>query len=304
MADLLLIALLAIGLWLFLIAPGRRQRERRAFFEKRTFAHRGLYAKDQSVPENSLAAFAAAVQAGYGVELDVQLTKDKRLVVFHDDTLKRACGVDARLDAYTYGELRAMPLFGTNHRIPLFSDVLGVIDGRIPVIVELKSGGDWPGNCESTLSHLRACKGPYCVESFDPHIVRWFRKNAPDILRGQLSEAYRFSSKAAPWYTALLMSRVLTNVFTRPQFIAYRIGPKCLSVRAAEWLGAMRVCWTARPEHDWGSLTRQNDCIIFEHFRPETRFDGGKAPLQETIEQLDRDLKAEQRTCLTDAGKK
>ena len=304
MTVLLLAVLVITGVWLFLIAPGRCAHEQRAPFEQRAYAHRGLYEKDQSVPENSLAAFAAAAQAGYGVELDVQLTRDKLLVVFHDDTLLRACQLNARVDAYTYEELRGMSLFGTNHRIPLFADVLAVIDGRIPMIVELKSGGDWVGNCESTLAHLQAYKGAYCVESFDPHIVRWFRVNAPDILRGQLSEAYRFSRKAAPWYETLIMSRVLTNRLTKPHFIAYRIGPKCLSVRAAEWLGAMRVCWTARPEDDWLRLKGENDCVIFEHFRPETRFGGDRTPLSAVIGPLDRDRKAEQRACLTDAGKR
>jgi hypothetical protein len=121
---------------------------------------------------------------GYGVELDVQLTKDKVVVVFHDDDLKRACGVDARVDAYTFEELQAFPLFGTAHRIPTFTDVLGVLDGRIPVIVELKSAGDWKRLCPLTLELLEGCKGDYCVESFHPLLVRWFlHKRAADSAR-------------------------------------------------------------------------------------------------------------------------
>ncbi len=269
---LLAVLLLLAMLWLVLIMPARSSSAQRAPFCRRTFAHRGLFSADQSVPENSLAAFRAAVDAGYGVELDVQLTRDKQVVVFHDDDLKRVCGVDARVDAYSYAELQALPLFGTAERIPLFADVLDMIDGKIPMIVELKSGGDWRALCPKVLALLRAYRGDYCVESFHPLLVRWFYQNAPEILRGQLSEAARYSRRWVPLYQAIVMSRLLTNVMTHPQFIAYRIGPKCLSVRICERLGAMRVAWTARPSDDRAKLIRHSDAIIFEHDRPDPRF--------------------------------
>ena len=268
----LAVLLVLITLWLALIMPARSTKAQRAPFCGRTFAHRGLFLKDQNTPENSLSAFRAAVEAGYGVELDVQLTRDKQVVVFHDDDLKRACGIDARVDAYSYDELRTLSLFGTGQRIPLFTDVLSTIDGMIPMIVELKSGGDWKTLCPKTLELLQAYKGDYCVESFHPLLVRWFYLNAPQILRGQLSEAARFSRKGLPLYQAIMMSRLFTNILTHPQFIAYRVGPKCLSVRICEWLGAMRIAWTARPTDDHTKLTRQNDAIIFEHYRPDTHF--------------------------------
>jgi glycerophosphoryl diester phosphodiesterase len=269
---MLAVLVVVITLWLAMIMPARSTKEQRAPFCGRMYAHRGLFSADQRVPENSLAAFRAAVEAGYGVELDVQLTRDKRVVVFHDDDLKRACGVDARVDAYTFEELQQLSLFGTTEKIPLFSDVLDAIGGRIPIIVELKSGGDWQTLCRETQQLLQACKGDFCVESFHPMLVRWFYLHAPQILRGQLSEAARFSRKGLPLYQALLMSRLLTNILTHPQFIAYRVGPKCLSVRLSEGLGAMRVAWTARPTDDHAALTRQNDAIIFEHYRPDTHY--------------------------------
>ena len=268
----LAVLLVLITLWLALILPARSRKEQRAPFEKRTFAHRGLFSKDQSVPENSIPAFQAAVDAGYGVELDVQLTRDKQVVVFHDDDLKRACGVDARVDAYSFDELQTLSLFGTHEKIPLFTDVLTTIGGKIPMIVELKSGGDWKTLCPMTLELLTAYQGDYCVESFHPLLVRWFYLNAPQILRGQLSEAARYSKKGLPLYQAILMSRLFTNILTHPHFIAYRVGPKCLSVRLSEWFGAMRVAWTARPTDDHAKLTRSNDAIIFEHYLPETHF--------------------------------
>ena len=271
--------LVLVGAWLYVIAPGHNDAGMRAPFLARTFAHRGLYREDQSLPENTLAAFLAAVSAGYGIELDVQLTKDRQIVVFHDDTLSRACGVDARVDAFTYAELTDMRLFGTAYRIPLFSDVLALVDGRVPLIVELKAGGDWKRLCEDTYAMLKKYRGAYCVESFHPGLVRWFYQNAPEVLRGQLSEAYRFSHVWVPWYTALAMSRLLSNVLTRPHFIAYRIGPACLSARVCEWMGAMRVRWTARPADDWAKLAAASDAIIFEFMRPETHFMKGQTPV-------------------------
>ncbi len=274
-----LVALLLIGAWLYAIAPGQSRLALRAPFYYRTFAHRGLYREDQSLPENSLPAFLSAINRGYGIELDVQLTSDKQIVVFHDDTLKRACGIDARVDDFPYAKLREMPLFGTPHRIPLFSDVLALLAGRVPVIVELKAGGDWQRLCADTYAMLKNYRGAYCVESFHPRLVQWFRHHAPEVLRGQLSEAYRYSHQWVPWYEAFMMSRLFTNMFTRPQFIAYRIGPRCLSARVCDWMGAMRVRWTARPADDWEQLTASSDAIIFEFMRPGAHFTKGQKPL-------------------------
>ena len=266
--GVLITALTALLIWLWLICPGRSGSAQRAPFTGRTFAHRGLYASDQSVPENSLAAFRLAVEHGYGVELDVQLTKDERIVVFHDDTLNRACGVDARVDAYTFDALSQMPLFASDQHIPLLEDVLKLIGGCIPVIVELKAGGQWKTLCRLTERMLAAYDGAYCVESFHPLVVRWWKQHAPRVLRGQLSEAYRYSRRFLPWYESFMMSRLLSNFAVRPQFIAYRIGPKCLSARACGWLGCMQVAWTVRPADDFDRWQRQSDAVIFEHFRP------------------------------------
>ena len=265
----LIAALLLAGLWVFLIAPGRSSRAARRPFEGRAFAHRGLYALDQSVPENSLPAFRRAVDMGYGAELDVQRTRDGRIVVFHDDNMQRACGVDGAVRDFTFEELQAFPLFGTGERIPLFSDVLKIFDGKQPLIVELKYGPDMALLCEATRQMLDEYAGPACVESFHPAMVRWFRKHDPRRLRGQLSEAACFSKKHIHGCLAFLMSRLFSNCLTRPQFIAYRVGPKPLSVRAAEGMGAMKVLWTAREPEAHARRMAENHAVIFEGYRPE-----------------------------------
>ncbi|MDO4572621.1 MAG: glycerophosphodiester phosphodiesterase family protein [Clostridia bacterium] len=257
-----------LALWLYLIAPGRAGREKRAPFLNRAYAHRGLYEADQSVPENSLPAFSRAAEAGYGVELDVQLSRDGRIVVFHDDDLRRACGLDARVEELDFEALRALRLFGGGERIPLFSEALETIGGRVPLIVELKAGRRQKLLCERTREALLRYDGACCVESFHPAIVRWFYRNAPELLRGQLSEAFRFSRRSIGVPAAFAMSRLLLNCLTRPDFIAYRIGPKCLSVRLAERLGAMRVAWTARDAAGHARIAAANDAVIFEAYRP------------------------------------
>ena len=265
---------LLVGLWLLMIAPGQASRAQRAPFEGRAFAHRGLYELDETVPENSLEAFRRAVAAGYGAELDVQRTKDGQIVVFHDDSMQRACGVDRPIRDFTYEELQAFPLFGTEERIPLFSEVLQVFDGKQPLIVELKYGPDWQLLCEATRRMLDQYGGPACVESFHPAMVRWFKQHDPKRLRGQLSEAACFSKQHIKWYLAFMMSRLLTNCLTRPQFIAYRLGPKPLSVRLCEAMGPMKVLWTARVPEDHDRLMGENHAVIFEGYRPTE----GKAP--------------------------
>ena len=176
----------AAGAFAFLIAPGRRDEGLTAPFYGRNFAHRGLHKMDRSVPENSIPAFDAAARIGYGVELDVRLSADGEVVVFHDDDLKRICGVDARVDELSWDELSTLKLCGTPNHIPLFSEVLAVIDGRCPIIVELKRGRRHAELCRKTYELLRSYKGRYCVESFDPRIVFWFRRRAPEVLRGHL----------------------------------------------------------------------------------------------------------------------
>lgn len=272
MRWILAIGLLMISVWIYLIAPGRSSERARRPFAGRTFAHRGLYAANQSVPENSLAAFLAAVEAGYGIELDVQLTHDGQVIVFHDASLQRVCNVDARPDAFSLDELRKLSLFETGHRIPLLSEVLSLIDGRVPLIVELKFGENWQTLCEKTYALLSGYRGDVCVECFHPLPVRWFYRNAPHVLRGQLSEASRVSMRVMPWYQSIMMSRLLCNCLTHAQFSAYRIGGKCLSARMVERLGAMRVSWTAHADDNWAELMRTSDCIIFEHCRPATHF--------------------------------
>ena len=258
----------ALGGLAFLIAPGSMEKSQRKTFKYKNYAHRGLHKRSRVIPENSLAAFEAAASYGYGIELDVQLSKDGQVVVFHDDTLNRVCGVDARVDGLTLAELRELSLCGTDERIPLFSELLGTVNGAGALIVELKTGRRNTELCEKTLALLRGYKGEFCIESFDPRIVAWFRKNAPDIVRGQLSCPPDGYNGELPAPAAFILSRTLLNFLARPQFIAYKLAKKPLAVKLCEALGAMRVCWTS---HD-PTGENGNDTVIFEFYEPGLDF--------------------------------
>lgn len=259
----------AAGVTAFLVAPGKASGEKKAPFFGANIAHRGLHRADRSVPENSLAAFRDAAENGYAIELDVHLTADDRVVVFHDDSLRRVCGVEQDVEALTWRELRDLRLDGTGEHIPLLSDVLAEVRGRVPIVVELKTSPRRRELCERTWELLRAYNGDYCIESFDPRIVRWWRLNAPGVLRGQLScTREQFGESATP-VQAFFLSRLLCNFLGRPQFIAYGLdGRKPLLVRLVEKMGAMRFCWTS---HDWKNEV-SNDAVIFEFYRPRQRF--------------------------------
>lgn len=248
-----------------LIKPNKRRDT--SYFEKKMYAHRGLH--DETVPENSIPAFTLAREAGFGVELDVQMTKDKKLVVFHDGNLKRMCNVDAFLRDFTYEELSKFRLKDTEERIPLFEDVLEVL-GTTDLICEIK-GDNGVKNyelCQKTYDMLMTYKGKFIVESFSPYLVAWFRHNHPEIIRGQLSENF-MRSTTMPFVEKFSMAHLLVNALSRPDFIAYNHhDDKTLGYRICKTLyHPFLVAWTAKGPEEIESAWDRFDAVIFEKNR-------------------------------------
>ena len=235
------------------------------------FAHRGLHDIEKGIPENSLAAFAAAADAGYATEFDVRVTKDGEVVVFHDETLKRACGDDRKVIDCTWDEIKELRLFGTDQRIPKLEDVLRTLEehGSVIVLCELKAVLDYKELCEKTLTMLRSYKGTFCIESFNPFVVRWFLKNAPDVFRGQLATCYKENKELMNKFFAWVFAHCYLTFFNRPNFIAYRNiieRPKHVLKYCRKKGKAMLVAWTSViPDIDQS----ENDAVIFEEYRPE-----------------------------------
>ena len=264
-----------LAIYLYLVFPGQSTPEARAPFVGRNFAHRGLYDNEKGVPENSLAAFRAAMQAGYGCELDVQFTKDKKLIVFHDNDYKRACGVDKPVWELTFEEARQLSLFGTDERIPTFREVLDVVDGQNPLIVEIKAEEldmEWYAQvCKAVKAELADYKGDWCLESFNPLVVRWAWKNMPEVTRGLLvGGPAKKGEKMA--FILNFIAVLLADHICRPQFIAYDHHDRNRSLRLVKKLGAFSVMWTVDNERDHGILEKEEDVIIFEHYLPDTHY--------------------------------
>jgi len=267
-----IICLLAVCclIFFYLIAPAKYTSDQAAPFYGQYIAHRGLHSGDGKVPENSMPAFRAAAESGYGMEFDLHITKDGHVVVFHDDDLTRVCGVTGRLEDMTLAEVRELRLLGSEETVPLFSELLEMVAGRYPLIVEFKTSERNEALCETALKMLREYRGPYCVESFDPRIVAWFRKNAPEIMRGQLASPPAILSRKMTKGRAFCLGNLLTNFSARPQFIAYRLGELPFPVRLCQKMGALRVCWTSVEKS--AETERDNDVIIFQFYKPAPKY--------------------------------
>ena len=268
-AAIVLIAVFAAFLWCIKPNLGRRSSMRP--FEECYIAHRGLHDNATDAPENSLPAFKKAVENGYGIELDVQLSSDGKLVVFHDADLKRICGVDKALVDCSFEELSSYPLADSDERIPLFEDVLKVVDGRVPLVVERKKEGDCIATTRAAAELLDSYNGVYCVESFHAGAMRWFRRNRPDVIRGQLSMDYFAWKVKQPWIVKLVLSDLMLNFVSRPDFIAYDHRQAYrFSYRLLRRLFTVEnVAWTVQSEEELEKAEKIFDCIIFDSFIPK-----------------------------------
>lgn len=211
------------GLYLFLILPRLSGKADMRAFSGTMFAHRGYHNKERLIPENSMPAFRAALAHGYGIELDVHLTKDGHLAVFHDDTLERMCHVPGSVESYTYEELKQFHLLDTDERIPLFTDVLSYVDGRVPLLIELKFPTKSLAICPALRDALSDYSGPYLIQSFNTMGIRWFKLHAPEILRGQLSSNLVAGNAKEPFILRFFVQHLLTNFLGRPDFISYKL---------------------------------------------------------------------------------
>ena len=267
----LLIALLAVVALYALSVMGRRNHPGFDALRPFQYAHRGLHGN--GVPENSMTAFRMAKDSGYGIELDIHLLKDGDLAVIHDSSLLRTTGQVGVIEELAGEDLPNYRLEGTDETIPLFSQVLELYDGRAPLIVELKCVGNNVAQlCSAACEMLDGYKGLYCLESFDPRCVRWFKTNRPDLIRGQLTENY-FKSPGCklPWILKVVLSWQMLNFLTMPDFVAYRFRdrrhPSNLFARRLWRLHG--VSWTLKSQQEFNLAVKDGCLPIFEGFKPE-----------------------------------
>jgi glycerophosphoryl diester phosphodiesterase len=216
-------------------------------------AHRGLHAAQDGRPENSLAAFARCCALGFPAELDVRLTRDGRVVVFHDRTLRRLTGARGRVEDHAVADVRALRLQRTNQRVPLLEEVLELVDARVPLLVELKAGAPRAALEAAVLEALRGYGGEVAIQSFKLRTVRELDRQEAPYAIGHL------------WHR-----RSLPATGDRVAFVGSHVdGAPRRAVQRRREAGGVVLAWTVRsPEHAERAL-RFVDNYIFEAFVPE-----------------------------------
>jgi glycerophosphoryl diester phosphodiesterase len=233
---------------------------------RQAIAHRGYY--DALLPENSIGAFNKAFKFKYAIELDVRLSKDNVVVVFHDDDLKRMCDVDGLIRDMTYAQLKALKLKGVDTHIPTLEEVLTLTNNQVPLLVEIKDMGklDNPLLCKLAGEILVKYKGEYAVQSFNPSIVHFFKVNYPQMLRGQLVsklDNYKMSS-----LRRFILKNLLLNFWTSPDFINSKINHIPLLLKYWKKQGRVAISYVAKNEQEMIKALFFFDNIIFENFFP------------------------------------
>ncbi len=268
---LITVIILAV-LYLLAIKPRLSKRREWAPFKEVYYAHRGLHDNSSQAPENSMLAFRKAVKAGYGIELDVQLTKDRIPVVFHDFTLERACKDSKKVYEYTYEELQRFSLFDSEEKIPKLEDVLKEVNGRVPLIVEIKL--EWMDLTVCTVVDrlLREYKGLYCVESFNPLVLTWYRRYRNDVLRGQLADAF-LKTGEFKGVLYFFLQNLLLNWMTRPDFIAYnhKYADNLSRKLCQKLYRNTAAAWTIKTQQELDDAKECFDIFIFDSFIPRKK---------------------------------
>ena len=214
-----------------------------SFLKNNLIAHRGLHNKE--IPENSIKAFENAIKNNYIIELDIHLLKDNNIVVFHDDNLKRMCNVNKKIKDLTYEELQKYSLKKTRYKIPLFSEVLKLVDGKVPLIIEFKYDLKAGKLEREAVRLLDNYKGLFCVKSFNPMSVYWFKKHRNNYIRGLLVDS--------KWSTLgeILSSSMILKRLCKPDFLSCKyilLNNKKVKKFA---LNKPVLCWTIRNKNNY-----------------------------------------------------
>lgn len=268
--TVIIVAATLIVLYFLAIMPRLGHRKKRKDFLGVYYAHRGLHDNASDAPENSLAAFKKAVEAGYGIEMDVQLTKDKIPVVFHDFTLERICGKEGKVCDYTFQELEGFQLCNSEEKIPRFDEVLEIVGGKVPLIVELKVEWMDVSVCPVVDALLQNYQGLYCIESFNPLALVWYRRHHSDVVRGQLSDGFLKSGEFKGILYVFLQNLML-NWITKPDFVAYNHKYADIGARkiCRSLYKNMAVAWTIKSQKELEATRSKFDIFIFDSFIPD-----------------------------------
>ena len=234
------------------------------FFEGKIIAHRGYHGEKYGIPENSMLSFRKAIEKGYAIEIDLHLLKDGNIVVMHDDTTTRMTGVDKILKNCTYNDLKDLRLNNTNEHIPLLQEVLELVDGKVPLLIEYKYDLKAGILEEKSMEILKQYKGKFAIQSFSPFSVKWFKDNYKEIPRGQLS--YDYKDENIGFFKKIIMKNLFTNIINKPDFISYSIKsmPRKRITKLRE-KGLIIAGWTIKNKKDYDFAKKYCDLFISEY---------------------------------------
>lgn len=223
------------------------------------YAHRGLHGN--GVPENSLMGAQLAIDAGFGIECDIQRSADGTAMVFHDWTLDRLTEAEGQTEARTKDELEAISYRESDEHIATLADLLALVAGRAPLLIEIKSkaGYDIEKSCEAVAAALASYSGEHAIMSFDPRVARWFRKHSPNTCAGLVMREDEHGYTQSAW------QRRMAYWIALPDFLAYHI-----EALPSHWVARLRrkglpvLTWTVNsPETRRRALSRA-DALISE----------------------------------------
>ena len=257
-----------VGFYNFATAGEAISEDKISWIKETPIAHRGLHTKD--IPENSLSAFENALKNNYAIELDVQFTKDKEVVVFHDENLKRMTNDTRNIEDVNYDELKNLRLGNTNEIIPTLEEVLELVDSKVAILIEIKDCKDYIELSEKTYEILKGYEGNYAIQSFNPFILEWYKNNASEVVRGQLSGTFTEGSESLNSFEKFALKNMLLNFKSKPNYIGYDLeGIPKSKLESLRKKGVPIIVWTVKNKEDMEKAYKYSDNITFENFLPK-----------------------------------
>jgi glycerophosphoryl diester phosphodiesterase len=226
-------------------------------------AHRGLWGAE--IIENSITAYKNAVENGFAIEIDLYSSTDGVLFSFHDLSLKRMTGAEGNITDFDSNYLNSLKLIGSQEKIPTFREVLHAVNGKVPLLIEIKNQKD-ELIVERVLDELFEYQGEYAIQSFNPLYINKVKKIAPFVIRGVLGTAKADGEK---WFTKVVLKRLCLNFLVKPDFVSYQHVFLPLPKRKTRKKAVL--AWTVKSQEIANNLENKCDNIIFEHFIPTKR---------------------------------
>ena len=257
-----------VGFYNFATAGEAISEDKISWIKETPIAHRGVHTKD--IPENSLSAFENALKNNYAIERDVQFTKDKEVVVFHDENLKRMTNDTRNIEDVNYDELKNLRLDNTNEIIPTLEEVLELVDSKVAILIEIKDCKDYIELSEKTYEILKGYEGNYAIQSFNPFILEWYKNNASEVIRGQLSGTFTEGSESLNSFEKFVLKNMLLNFKSKPNYIGYELeGIPKSKLESLRKKGVPIIVWTVKNKEDMEKAYKYSDNITFEKFLPK-----------------------------------